>query len=111
MQQKQFMWLLDLASLLEAVGVDGALAGDAEGRRPPLLAPLVMWGYVLRSVRSYYTTPLNSSLGAPSPHETVGEGGGPVPAWIGRRERELCSFTVCSYCSVIRLPLPCKVLS
>jgi hypothetical protein len=64
MQQKQFMWLLDLASLLEAVGVDGALAGDAEGRRPPLLAPLVMWGYVLRSVQSYYTTPLNSSLGA-----------------------------------------------
>ena len=42
MQQKQFMWLLDLASLLEAVGVDGALAGDAEGHRPPLLAPLVM---------------------------------------------------------------------
>ncbi len=26
--------------------------------------PLVMWGYVLRSVQSYYTTPLNSSLGA-----------------------------------------------
>ncbi len=24
----------------------------------------VVWGYVLRSVRSYYTTPLNSSLGA-----------------------------------------------
>jgi len=45
-------------------GVDGALAGDAAGRRPPLLAPLVMWGYVLRSVRSYYTTPVNSSLGA-----------------------------------------------
>ena len=64
MQQKQFMWLLDLASLLEAVGVDGALAGDSAGRRPPLLAPLVMWGYVLRSVQSYYTPPLNSSLGA-----------------------------------------------
>jgi hypothetical protein len=64
MQQKQFIWLLDLASLLEAVGVDGALAGDAAGRRPPLLAPLVMWGYVFISVRSSYTTPLNSSLGA-----------------------------------------------
>jgi hypothetical protein len=64
LQQKQSMWLLDLASLLEAVGVDGAQAGDAEGHRRPLLAPLVMWGYVLRSVRSYYTTPLNSSLGA-----------------------------------------------
>ena len=106
MQQKQFIWLLDLASLLEAVGADGAPAGDAAGRRPPLLAPLVMWGRVFISVRSSYTTPLNSSLGAPSPHETVGEGGGPVPAWIGRRERELCSFTVCSYCSVDRLPLP-----
>ena len=103
MQQKQFMWLLDLASLLEAVGVDGAPAGDAAGRRPPLLAPLVMWGRVFISVRSSYTTPLNSSLGAPSPHETVGEGGGPVPAWIGRTERELYSFTVCS---VVRLPLP-----
>ena len=87
MQQKQSMWLLDLASLLEAVGVDGAQAGDAAGRRPPLLAPLVMWGRVFISVRSSYTTPLNSSLGASSPHETVGEGGGPVPAWIGRRER------------------------
>ena len=64
MQQKQFIWLLDLASLLEAVGADGAPAGDAAGRRPPLLAPLVMWGYVLRSVQSYYTSPLNSSLGA-----------------------------------------------
>ncbi len=64
MQQKQFMWLLDLASILEAVGVDGGLAGDAAGRRPPLLAPLVMWGYVLRSVQSYYTPPLHSSLGA-----------------------------------------------
>ena len=82
------MWLLGLAisSLLEY----------AVGRRPPLLAPLVMWGRVFISVRSSYTTPLNSSLGAPSPHETVGEGGGPVPAWIGRRERELYSFTVCS---------------
>ena len=88
MQQKQFIWLLDLASLLEAVGADGSPAGDAVGRRPPLLAPLVMWGRVFISVRSSYTTPLNSSLGAPSPHETVGEGGGPVPAWIGRTERE-----------------------
>jgi hypothetical protein len=52
------------ASLLEAVGVDGATAGDAAGRRPPLLAPLVMWGRVFISVRSSYTTPLNSSLGA-----------------------------------------------
>jgi hypothetical protein len=104
MQQKQFIWLLDLASLLEAVGADGAPAGDAAGRRPPLLAPLVMWGRVFISVRSSYTTPLNSSLGAPSPHETVGEGGGPVPAWIGRTERESCIvFTVCS---VERLPLP-----
>jgi hypothetical protein len=60
MQQKQFMWLLDLASLLEAVGVDGALAGDAEGHRPPLLATPVMWEYVFRSVRSYYTLPLKS---------------------------------------------------
>jgi hypothetical protein len=58
MQQKQFMWLLDLASLLEAVGVDGAPAGDTAGRRPPLLAPLVMWGYVFSSVRSSYTTAL-----------------------------------------------------
>ena len=98
MQQKQSMWLLDLASLLEAVGVDGAQAGDAEGHRRPLLAPLVMWGRVFISVRSSYTTPLNSSLGAPSPHETVGEGGGPVPAWIGRTERELYSF----YCMFSR---------
>jgi hypothetical protein len=47
----------------EAVGVDGAPAGDAAGHRP-LLAPLVMWGRVFISVRSSYTTPLNSSLGA-----------------------------------------------
>ena len=59
--------------------------------------PLVMWGYVLRSVQSYYTSPLNSSLGAS------------ISTWNRRwrsrprtgldwtdRERELYSFTVCN---------------
>ncbi len=48
-----------------------------------------MSGHILRSVLSYYTIPLNSSLGASVPAWTrAGEGASLVSIWIGRTEKE-----------------------
>ncbi len=67
---KQFIWLLELAiySLLEAVGVNGAIAGDA-AERILWAAGRLFWppGYVglwikISTILSY-TIPLHSSLG------------------------------------------------
>jgi hypothetical protein len=98
MQQKQFMWLLDLASLPEAVGVDGALAGDAAGRRPPLLPPPGYVGICIKICSILLHFPFKFKSGGFHLHmkSSVKEQAPYRPGLDGQRERELYSFTVCN---------------